>query len=268
MYTRGICLRTAALTSFAAAFIDPRFPDRRISTKRSKLRSSFKEPSSHDSNFGRREYWNEFYKSEEEFSWYTGWEDLEPFVRDLVPCEKSHILIPGVGSDRAIVDMYDAGYQNLTAFDYAKAGEECSRKLLGDDRVREEGEHHSPGVILLVADARNLPFEDSSFDAVLDKGTLDAIYLSGGRDKKLAAEYLNMAVSELSRVLTKDGIVISVTAACTDAIQSAFDSFDVWKQIRDGTPYITEDGFASNNVDATLLAWTIAKKQDLKYKDK
>jgi hypothetical protein len=75
-------------------------------------------------------------------------------------------------------------------------------------------------------------------------------------------------VSELSRVLTKDGIVISVTAACTDAIQSAFDSFDIWKQIRDGTLYITEDGFASNNVDATLLAWTIAKKQDLKYKDK
>ena len=28
-----------------------------------------------------------------------------------------------------------------------------------------------------------------------------------------------------------------------------------WRVLRDGEIWITEDGFASNNVDATLLAW-------------
>jgi len=214
--------------------------------------SALPEPS--DSNFGRREYWNDIYTKQEDFSWYSGWQELEPFVRELVPEESSHVLIPGMGNDGAIVDMYDAGYHNLTAFDYAEAGVECARKLLGDERIRAE-KVDTPGVTLLVADARDLPFGNNLFDAVLDKGTLDAIFLSGGRDKELAAKHLDMAVSELGRVLTKDGVVISISAACVDAVQKAFESRNEWKQLWDGTLYITEDGFASNNVDGTLLAW-------------
>jgi hypothetical protein len=38
-------------------------------------------------------------------------------------------LIPGIGNDGAIVDMHDAGYQNLTAFDYAIKGVACSRSF-------------------------------------------------------------------------------------------------------------------------------------------
>lgn len=181
-------------------------------------------------------------------------------MRELIPSEASHILIPGIGNDGAIVHMYDAGYRNLTAFDYAEAGVDCSRKLLGEDRIREEGSH-SPGVTLLTADARQLPFEDCSFDAVFDKGTLDAIYLSGGRDKDLAGVHLKLAVREFARVLTENGVVVSVTAACTDAILMTFGSVDGWEQIRDGTPYITDDGFSTTNVDGTLLAWKRVGKQ-------
>jgi ubiquinone/menaquinone biosynthesis C-methylase UbiE len=164
------------------------------------------------------------------------------------------VLIPGMGNDGSVVDMYESGYRNLTAFDYAPAGIDCARRLLGENRMRTE--ITSPGVTLLVADARNLPFEHSSFDAVLDKGTLDAIYLSGGRDKALGARYLDMTVKELARVVVEGGVVVSITAACVDAVQNAFhNSTDYWTCIRDGCPYITEDGYASNNVDGTLLAW-------------
>ena len=219
--------------------------------------ASFTEPS--DSNFGRREYWNEVYENsenEEAFSWYSSWTELEPFVRELVP-SFSHVLIPGMGNDGAVVDMYDAGYRNITAFDYAEAGVECAQTLLGSERIRECANIHRSGVGLLVADARNLQFDDNSFDAVLDKGTLDAIYLSGGRNKTLAAHHLAAAVSELGRVVVENGVVISVTAACVDAVQQAFDNEEtIWEQIRDGTPYMTEDGYASNNVDGTSLAWS------------
>jgi SAM-dependent methyltransferase len=95
----------------------------------------------------------------------------------------------------------------------------------------------------LVADARDLPFQDSAFHAVLEKGTLDAIYLSGGRDKELAAKYLELSVKELARVVVEGGIVVSITAACVEAVQNTFHDQD-WELVRDGSPYISEDGYA------------------------
>jgi hypothetical protein len=130
----------------------------------------------------------------ERFSWYSGWADLAPFIEEVVGRE-DRILIPGVGNDRAIVDMYDAGFTNMVAFDYAPEGVRASRALFGEDRLAPKGTAE-----LVVADARALAFPDQSFDAVLEKGTLDAIYLSGGRDKELGAQHLQMAVDELARV--------------------------------------------------------------------
>ena len=190
------------------------------------------------------------------FSWYCGWKDeLEPFFAELVPPERDPaVLVPGIGNDACIRDMFDAGYRRLTAFDYAPDGVECARRMLGPERLRCM-------VDLRVADARSLPYRDASYDAVLDKGTLDSIYLSGGKDKKLAREHLDMAISELARVVKVGGIVFSVTAACVDDVQRSFDACNDnmngcrWKQIRDGTLYMTEDGYTSNNVDATILVW-------------
>lgn len=41
------------------------------------------------------------------------------------------MLIPGVGNDAAVVDMFDDGYLDLTAMDYAPEGIERCRELLG-----------------------------------------------------------------------------------------------------------------------------------------
>ena len=35
--------------------------------------------------FGRQEYWDEQYKQEKSFSWYTGWADLRPFWEEVSP---------------------------------------------------------------------------------------------------------------------------------------------------------------------------------------
>lgn len=103
-----------------------------------------------------------------------------------------------------------------------------------------------------------MAFEDHAFDVVLDMETLDAIYLSGGHDKVLAKQHLAMAVDELHRVSRQQvGIVVSITAICVDAIQHAFSNRQHWEQIQDGTLYLTDDGYASNNIDGTLLAWKL-----------
>ena len=220
---------------------------------RSSLFSVLKEPDEADSNFGRMGFWNQCYEEEDEFSWYAEWNDIQPFFSELVPPNNDlgiqpRVLLPGIGNDKSMVDMYDFGYSEMTAYDYAPEGVECAKRFFGD-RVNN-------GCNLQVADARDLPYDTDSFDAILEKGTLDAVFLSGARDKDLAAEYLDMAVSEMARVIRPGGVVMSITAAAADAVQESFAKLDSkWKVLRDGGFYVTDDGYTSNNIDATIFVW-------------
>merc|ERR1719223_1488344 len=75
-------------------------------------------------------------KKEEEFTWYSGWSDVAPFFTELVPVHKStRILLPGIGNDSSMVDMYDEGFRHMTAFDYAPEGIECATRFFGVDRL-------------------------------------------------------------------------------------------------------------------------------------
>ena len=226
------------------------------------------------SRFGRQDYWNEFYQKEANFSWYAGWDDLEPFLNEFLGSKNDHILVPGVGNDATLVGMYDAGYSYLTAMDYAPEGIERCREMLGPKRLLFQHEHQlstgkgnnddgirGSGVDLVVADARNLQdvFDTHSFDAILEKGTLDAIFLSGGQDKEKCHLYMQLAVDELSRTVKPGGTWISVAAVAVDQIQACFLGEPYHKQwepvvLKDDF-YTTDDGYTSNNVDGTFLVF-------------
>ena len=75
----------------------------------SRVRCSVEPP-----QFGRLSFWEESYKASDgdSFSWYCDeWADLEPFWADLVPDRGARVLIPGVGNDPTMVDLYDAGWE-------------------------------------------------------------------------------------------------------------------------------------------------------------
>jgi SAM-dependent methyltransferase len=195
--------------------------------------------------YGRLEHWEASYNAESSFSWYADWDVLEPFWSELVPRRNERILIPGIGNDEAMVGMYDSGWRDLCAFDYSRRGVDRARTLFGAERP----------IDLREADARNLPYNASTFGAALDKGTLDAIYLSGGRKPDSRMEQLRRAVDELHRVMRPGGVVLSVCAEAAEHLPDAFSDRGQWLPLRDGSIHITEDGYASNNVDATMLAW-------------
>ena len=219
------------------------------------------------SRFGTKDYWNAQYAGDESasteqseengssaddkdfipserFSWYTGWEELAPFWAELVPDKEAQVLLPGVGNDDAMVALYDAGWTRLCAFDYAPEAVERSRALFGE---------RADSIELRVADARELPFNDGAYDAVLEKGALDSVFLSGEGEADQRLQ-LQRAVDELARTVRVGGVVVSVTGFC-DKIGRAFRDPSVWRCVRDGGFYITEDGDATNSINAYFMAW-------------
>ncbi|KAH8069328.1 methyltransferase [Aureococcus anophagefferens] len=82
--------------------------------------------------FGERSYWEEMYRGDgeldgDEYSWFCGWRELEPFFAELAgpPSKRRRVLVPGCGNDRGNVDLFDAGYEDLSLFDYS--GEAVAR---------------------------------------------------------------------------------------------------------------------------------------------
>mmetsp|Transcript_61395 Transcript_61395/g.181494 ORF Transcript_61395/g.181494 Transcript_61395/m.181494 type:complete len:257 (-) Transcript_61395:103-873(-) len=194
--------------------------------------------------FGRKSYWDGMYEGTgdrpaESYSWYCGWDELAPFWTELVPDKGARVLVPGTGNDVTPCGVYDAGWNDITAFDYSEAGVERARKLFGERRR---------GVDVVHADARDLPFEEASFDAVLDKGTLDAIYIAG-------KDSFVRAVREFGRVVSPGGVYVCVSSVVLpDDLYAAF-SPSVWEIIHDGSLAFAPDGEATIDLGSELYSW-------------
>ena len=143
---------------------------------------------------------------------------------------------PG-GNDPTLVDIYDSGWRDLTLFDYCGDAVERTKALFGDRAVRA-----------LQADARDLPLETDAFDAILDKGTLDVLFMTDRRT-------FDDSISELSRVAKPGAVLVSLSRVVpTEDMLDAFDERD-WERLRDGDRYFTAAGECTSDLAADLYAW-------------
>ena len=189
------------------------------------------------SQFGTKSYWDAMYDgmgdfSSDEYSWYYGWETIKPFLlkyalddESTVPKSQLSILIPGCGNDPLLLDLYNAGYRCLTAFDYSSGAIERQRTLL---EYLPTGSNID-NMELRVEDARCLPDEwGNKFDVIIEKGALDAIYLSGDGN-------FQKSTKELRRVLRVGGICISISGVVPVASRNDGFTKDEWEWLRDGS---------------------------------
>jgi len=136
------------------------------------------------SQFGTKEYWDELYQGRgdfpmDEYQWYFGFEKYGKFVQSFAPLKDEEVLLPGIGNDPILLDLLQKGYTKLTATDYSEFAIERQRDLL----IGEFDENYveQRPTMLLQMDARKMPTRwTHKFDAIVEKGALDAIYLSGG----------------------------------------------------------------------------------------
>ena len=160
---------------------------------------------------------------QEEYSWYFGFDNIKNVFIQAVPSKDARILVPGIGNDIMLLDLWKAKYQNLVAFDYSEHAVERQHDLLSWEPTALEQ------IQVLQRDARRLDAEwTASFDAILEKGTLDAIYLSGDGN-------VEQAVNEFGRVLRPGGIVVSISGVVPQELRRDLFSSKDWKWIRDGS---------------------------------
>lgn len=187
--------------------------------------------------FGTKSYWDAMYEgmgdfASDEYSWYYGFEVLKPILEDYVTgaCTKSEksrlsILIPGCGNDPLLIDLYTAGYSNLSAFDYSEGAIERQRELLEYLPTGSDLDN----VNLMVQDARRLPEEwEGKFDVIIEKGALDAIYLSGDGN-------FEQSVAEFARVMKRGGMCISASGVVPGTLRREGFGADDWEWLRDGS---------------------------------
>lgn len=183
--------------------------------------------SSARTQFGTRVYWDELYQGRgdfpaDEYQWYYGFEEYGKFVTEHVSRTAS-VLLPGIGNDPIILDLLQKGYQNLTGTDYSEHAIERQQDLLS-----YEYGGNVETVTLQQMDARAMPAHwSNNFDAILEKGALDAIYLSGDGNLEKTAQ-------ELERVLKPGGILISVSGVVPAELRNAIFDDEGWQWMRDG----------------------------------
>jgi len=168
-----------------------------VGNKKRKFKKLAKKHHSMNSNYGSSNYWEERYeKSESFYDWYQDFSGLkDTFSKYLKPEFK--ILMVGCGNSKLGQEMIEeGGYKEIINID-------ISNNVISHMREMTKG---IKGLTFETMNVLDLKYDDKTFDAVIDKGTLDALLCGEG-----STENGNGMLAEVSRVLKEGGVYINIT---------------------------------------------------------
>ncbi|XP_016122532.1 eEF1A lysine and N-terminal methyltransferase [Sinocyclocheilus grahami] len=161
--------------------------------------------------FSSADYWERFFRKrgEKAFEWYGDYSSLCGVLhRYIKPRDK--VLVVGCGNSELSEQLYDVGYHQLTNID-------ISETVVS--HMNQRNTERRPDLTFQQLDATQTGFESGSFQAALDKGTLDA--MASEEDGALAGRML----AEVGRVLSVGGRYVCVTLAQEHVIKLAVEHF-------------------------------------------
>ncbi|KAG7514952.1 hypothetical protein JOB18_046239 [Solea senegalensis] len=161
--------------------------------------------------FSSAEYWESFFKKrgEKAFEWYGDYNKLCGVLHKYIKVQDK-VLVVGCGNSELSEQLYDVGYKHLTNID-------ISETVV--THMNQRNAECRPGLTFQQVDATQTPYEDASYGAALDKGTLDA--MASEEEGALAKNML----TEVGRVLSVGGRYVCVTLAQESVIKLAVEHF-------------------------------------------
>eukprot|EP01100_Stratorugosa_tubuloviscum_P004464 TRINITY_DN211_c0_g1_i1.p1 TRINITY_DN211_c0_g1~~TRINITY_DN211_c0_g1_i1.p1 ORF type:complete len:562 (+),score=203.77 TRINITY_DN211_c0_g1_i1:55-1740(+) len=159
-------------------------------------------------NYSELSYWDLFYKYQERFEWYEGFEKLDEIFRDEIK-KGIKILNIGCGSSDIGEKLLLNGYaKEMVNTDYSK--------IVIDKMNANLQKKNFKNISYLHVDATDLSiFEDNSFDCVVEKGLLDAIVCGVDWQEKW-----EKILSESRRVLVDNGKFLIICHSGSDQRES------------------------------------------------
>ncbi|XP_030539835.1 EEF1A lysine methyltransferase 4 [Rhodamnia argentea] len=147
--------------------------------------------------YGEPWYWDKRYETDSgPFDWYQKYRSLAPLVNLYVP-RGDRVLVVGCGNSEFSEGMVDDGYEDVVNIDISSIVIEAMQKKYSN----------RPQLKYMKMDVREMSgFDSCSFNAVIDKGTLDSL-LCAHNSRQNAAKMLE----EIGRVLKDKGIYILIT---------------------------------------------------------
>ncbi|XP_073499235.1 eEF1A lysine and N-terminal methyltransferase [Phyllobates terribilis] len=164
--------------------------------------------------FSSSQYWEQFFRrrGERAFEWYGGYLELCAVLHKYIK-PKDKVLVVGCGNSELSERLYDAGCPNLTNIDVSEV---VIRQM------NERNASRRPNMTYQLMDATKTTFSDSHFQAVLDKGTLDAILTD---TEAGTLETATRLLTEIGRVLQCGGRYLCVSLAQAHVLEKLVTQF-------------------------------------------
>jgi ubiquinone/menaquinone biosynthesis C-methylase UbiE len=145
--------------------------------------------------YANAEYWDHRYTDcTDPFEWYESWAEIRPSIATLLTGKKNALNI-GCGSSPMSTDAL-TDFERIVNIDISPVViQQMTAKFASLSNIEWR-----------VMNCMALAFEDNSFDAVLDKGTLDALFCGS-----VAMVHVAKTLAEVHRVLRPGGCCIDIT---------------------------------------------------------
>lgn len=152
-------------------------------------------------------YWNTRFEGEQQYDWFKDYSQFKHLcIPHIQPSDS--VLILGCGNSSLTQDLYQDGYRNLTSVDLSPI---VIEQMQAKAAAASQGE-----IKWQVADMLDMPYANQTFDVVIEKGTMDVLFVDNNQPFDPKAEVKHRVfkmLDETHRVLRPAGVFISVTFA-------------------------------------------------------